>query len=118
MCEEGKLLCRPQRFIHNHGLLAGMTLGLISNRGRSTIMNYAVETTYSVVALGLMSTVGGLRTFNDDRLVFFRESAAGLNRCGVCDVCVWGGVSWPRCSYFRKLAIGLNRCIGLMFRGK
>ena len=38
----------------------GMTLGLISDRGRDTIMHFAVSITYSVVALGLMSTVGGL----------------------------------------------------------
>ena len=40
-----------------------MTLGLISDRGRGTIMHYAVSITYSVVALGLMATVGALDTF-------------------------------------------------------
>jgi len=34
-----------------------MTLGLISDRGRETIMHFAVSITYSVVALGLLSTV-------------------------------------------------------------
>lgn len=57
-----------------------MTLGLISDRGRNTIMHFAVSITYSVVALGLMSTVGALNTFGSDRVVFFREAASGLNR--------------------------------------
>ncbi|PSC68046.1 ABC transporter G family member 28-like [Micractinium conductrix] len=60
--------------------LTGMTLGLISDRGRDTIMHFAVSITYSVVALGLMSTVGALGTFSTDRTVFFREAASGLNR--------------------------------------
>lgn len=60
--------------------LTGMTLGLISDRGRETIMHFAVSITYSVVALGLLSTVGALSTFGKDRVVFFRESASGLNR--------------------------------------
>lgn len=58
-----------------------MTLGLISDRGRSTIMHFAVDTTYSVVALGLLSTVGALNTFGRGRVVFYREVSAGsLNR--------------------------------------
>lgn len=60
--------------------LTGMTLGLISDRGRETIMHFAVSITYSVVALGLMSTVGALGTFGSHRVVFFREASAGLNR--------------------------------------
>ena len=56
---------------------AGMTLGLISDRGRETIMHFAVSITYSVVALGLLSTVGALNTFGRDRVVFYRESASG-----------------------------------------
>lgn len=119
----------------SHFQPAGMTLGLISDRGRETIMHFAgalrsrgrntaftwlpsgllatcrllccppdhlpsllaplicpgtclpllppllpppsVSITYSVVALGLMSTVGALPTFGRDRVVFFRESASG-----------------------------------------
>lgn len=102
-----------------------MTLGLISDRGRETIMHFAgallsraastclwsrlcpmparadqlrftraahpiiphlpaVSITYSVVALGLMSTVGALPTFGRDRVVFFRESAAGERLVGHC----------------------------------
>ncbi|KAL4448129.1 hypothetical protein ABPG75_005348 [Micractinium tetrahymenae] len=60
--------------------LTGMTLGLISDRGRETIMHFAVSITYSVVALGLMSTVGALGTFGSDRVIFFREASSGLNR--------------------------------------
>lgn len=60
--------------------ITGMTLGLLSDRGRATIMHYAVSTTYSVVAVGLMATVGGLGTFSRHRLVARREAAAGLNR--------------------------------------
>ncbi|KAL4853041.1 ABC transporter G family member 28 [Chlorella vulgaris] len=60
--------------------LTGMTLGLISDRGRETIMHFAVGITYSVVALGLLSTVGALTTFSKDRVVFYREASSGLNR--------------------------------------
>ncbi|KAL6776445.1 hypothetical protein ACKKBG_A21155 [Auxenochlorella protothecoides x Auxenochlorella symbiontica] len=60
--------------------VTGMTLGLLSDRGRETIMHYAVSTTYSVVAVGLMATVGGLSTFGTRRLIAQREAAAGLNR--------------------------------------
>lgn len=60
--------------------VTGMTLGLLSDRGRETIMHYAVSTTYSVVAVGLMASVGGLGTFGTRRLVAQREAAAGLNR--------------------------------------
>lgn len=60
--------------------VTGMTLGLLSDRGRATIMHYAVSTTYSVVAIGLMASVGGLPTFSRHRLVAQREAAAGRNR--------------------------------------
>ncbi|GAB4817511.1 hypothetical protein N2152v2_004557 [Parachlorella kessleri] len=60
--------------------LTGMTLGLISDRGRSTIMHFAVSVTYSTIALGMISKVGALPTFGRDRVVFFREAASGLNR--------------------------------------
>lgn len=58
--------------------VTGMTLGLLSDRGRETIMHYAVSTTYSVVAVGLMATVGGLSTFGTRRLIAQREAAAGV----------------------------------------
>jgi hypothetical protein len=77
-----KRLREPLSIFSDYAIFAltGMTLGLISDRGRDTIMHFAVSITYSVVALGLMSTVGALPTFGRDRVVFFRESASGLNR--------------------------------------
>lgn len=49
----------------------------------SLLSPLAVSITYSVVALGLMSTVGALPTFGRDRVVFFRESASGEGgKCG------------------------------------
>lgn len=39
-------------------LPAGMTLGLISDRGRSTIMHFSISVTYSTIALGMISTGG------------------------------------------------------------
>lgn len=48
----------------------------------------------SVVALGLLSTVGALGTFGRDRMVFFRESAAGgWVSSGGCDVLAMPRVS-------------------------
>ncbi|KAL4449383.1 hypothetical protein ABPG77_007027 [Micractinium sp. CCAP 211/92] len=72
----------PLAVFTDYGIIAltGMTLGLISDRGRETIMHFAVSITYSVVALGLMSTVGALGTFGSERVVFFREASSGLNR--------------------------------------
>jgi hypothetical protein len=82
---------------------AGMTLGLISDRGRSTIMHFSVSVTYSTIALGMISKVGALPTFGRDRVVFFREAAAGgqgrVGRIGprieVMRVCMCvGGCGW------------------------
>lgn len=39
--------------------------------------DFAVSITYSVVALGLLSTVGALNTFSRDCLVYNREAASG-----------------------------------------
>lgn len=47
----------------------------------SCTFSFAVDITYSVVALGLLATVGALGTFGRDRVVFFRESAAGESLC-------------------------------------
>ena len=35
---------------------------------------------HAVVALGLLSTVGALNTFSQDRVVFYREAASGEGR--------------------------------------
>lgn len=37
--------------------------------------------TYSCIALGLLSTVAALPAFGRSRLMFYREAASGLNRC-------------------------------------
>ncbi|KAK9815422.1 hypothetical protein WJX72_003407 [[Myrmecia] bisecta] len=60
--------------------LTGSMLGNMSDRGRGTIMHFDVDTLYNNVALGLLSTVSALRTFGEHRVVFFRESSAGLNK--------------------------------------
>lgn len=75
---------------------AGLTLGLISDRGRETILHFAVNITYSIIALGLLSTVGGLGTFSRGRLVFYRESAAGARR-GVTHACMMCVGVMPAC---------------------
>lgn len=59
--------------------LTGMTLGLLSDRGRATIMSYASNVTYSVVALSLLSMVTAVPTFTRDAVVFRREAASGLH---------------------------------------
>jgi hypothetical protein len=35
---------------------------------------------YNNIAVALLATVAGLRTFSVGRLVFYREAASGLNR--------------------------------------
>lgn len=60
--------------------VTGTTVGLLSDRGKATIMHFAISSTYSVVAVGLMSSVGAVSTFGgDERLTFGREAASGLN---------------------------------------
>lgn len=58
----------------------GSLLGIMSDRGRGTIMHVDVDTLYNNVALGLLSTVSGLKTFGAHRMVFRREAASGLNK--------------------------------------
>jgi ABC-type multidrug transport system ATPase subunit len=58
----------------------GTTIGLLSDRGRATIMSYASEVTFSCVALGLMATVGSIPTFTENEAAFRREAASGFNR--------------------------------------
>ncbi len=41
---------------------------------------------YNNVALALLASVAGLKTFASGRQVFYREAASGLNRC--CFYCV------------------------------
>lgn len=38
---------------------------------------------YNNIAVALLATVAGLRTFSAGRAVFYREAASGLNRCAV-----------------------------------
>ena len=59
---------------------AGSLLGMLTDRGRGTILHFDVETLYNNVALGLMCTVAALRTFGTSRTVFFREASSGLNK--------------------------------------
>ena len=61
--------------------MAGSLLGIMSDRGRGTIMHVDVNTLYNNVALGLLSTVSGLKTFGAHRIVFKREASSGLNKC-------------------------------------
>jgi len=54
-------------------------VGLLSDRGRATIMDYAAQMAYSVVAISLMAMVSAVGTFNNE-MVLRREAASGLNR--------------------------------------
>jgi len=58
----------------------GTTIGLLSDRGRATIMSYASQVSYSCVAMGLMATVGSISTFTENEAAFRREAASGLNK--------------------------------------
>ena len=60
--------------------MPGSLLGMMSDRGRGTIMHVDVDTLYNNVALGLLSTVSGLKTFGAHRAIFRREAASGLNK--------------------------------------
>jgi hypothetical protein len=72
----------------------------MSTRGRGNILRFAADTMYAIVGLGLLSSVAGLKTFGRDRVVFFREAAAGdparqsspfalpTRSQRVCNVCV------------------------------
>lgn len=60
--------------------LTGLTVGLLSDRGRASIMSYAANITFSVVALSLLAMVGAVPTFSQDALAFRREAASGLHR--------------------------------------
>eukprot|EP00775_Hariotina_reticulata_P010763 gene10763-10919_t len=61
--------------------ITGSFLGLMSDRGRGSIGSYVGNVVYNIVALGMMSTVSGIKTFGGpDRLVYFREASAGLNK--------------------------------------
>ncbi|KAG7670998.1 hypothetical protein KSW81_004425 [Nannochloris sp. 'desiccata'] len=55
----------------------GTTIGLLSDRGRATILTYASQVSYSCVALGLMATVGSIPTFTENEAAFRREAASG-----------------------------------------
>ncbi len=58
----------------------GIAIGLLSDRGRATILSYASQVSYTCVALGLMATVGSIPTFKENEAAFRREAASGLNR--------------------------------------
>lgn len=75
--------------------LTGTTVGLLSDRGKATIMKFAVSTTYNVVAIGLMTGVGGVGTFTRSSVLFQRESSSGLNKLAyftALDVFDFGGL--------------------------
>ena len=61
-------------------LFAGTLLGLMGDRGRGNVQRYVGNIMYCIVGLGIMATVSCIRTFSHTRLVFYRESARGLNK--------------------------------------
>ncbi|KAL4526776.1 hypothetical protein Ndes2526A_g01209 [Nannochloris sp. 'desiccata'] len=61
----------------------GTTIGLLSDRGRATILTYASQVSYSCVALGLMATVGSIPTFTENEAAFRREAASGGFHSGI-----------------------------------
>eukprot|EP00890_Picochlorum_soloecismus_P005658 jgi/Picsp_1/6093/NSC_03447-R1_white-brown-complex abc transporter family len=78
-------LCRfrePLRALTEYSIviLTGITVGLLSDRGRSTIMSYASQISYCVVAMGLIGIISAIPTFTRYRLYFRRESSSGINK--------------------------------------
>ena len=78
-------LCRfrePLRALTEYSIviLTGITIGLLSDRGRSTIMSYASQVSYCVVAMGLIGIISAIPTFTRYRLYFRRESSSGINK--------------------------------------
>lgn len=78
-------LCRfrePLRALTEYSIviLTGITVGLLSDRGRSTIMSYASQISYCVVAMGLIGIISAIPTFTRYKLYFRRESSSGINK--------------------------------------
>ena len=71
-----------------------MILGILSDARTSGRLKYFMEDmNYNIVAIALMTTVGSLRTFSQNQLVFFRESRAGLNKFAYyCATALFGDV--------------------------
>lgn len=62
-------------------VLTGLTVGLLSDRGKSTIMSYASQVSYAVVALGLIATVSTTTTFTTHALMIKREhQSSGISK--------------------------------------
>ena len=61
--------------------------GALQLIGRPTCITIAagpfLQMDYNNIAVALLATVAGLRTFSAGRAVFYREAASGLNRCAV-----------------------------------
>ncbi len=58
--------------------------------------NFPGNVVYNIVALGMMATVSGIKTFGAERLVFFRESARGLDRLAY----FWALETWDHAGGF------------------
>ena len=61
---------------------------------------------YNNIAVALLATVAGLRTFSAGRAVFYREAASGLNRCGC-----WAAALPHGCLYCRSTR-SADKCHG------
>lgn len=74
--------------------ISGMILGLLSDaRTSGRLTAFIADMNYNIVACALMTTVSSLRTFNQNQLVFFRESRAGLDRFAYyCSTALFGDV--------------------------
>eukprot|EP00210_Caulerpa_lentillifera_P003482 g3322.t1 len=74
--------------------ISGMILGLLSEaRTTGRLTTFIADMNYNIVACALMTTVSALRTFNQNQLVFFRESRAGLDRLAYyCSTALFGDV--------------------------
>ena len=71
-----------------------MILGILSDARSSGRLNpFISDMNYNIVAIALMTTVGSLRTFSQNRLVFLRDSRSGLNKLAYyCATALFGDV--------------------------
>lgn len=61
--------------------LSGAALGYMSDmRHNDELLTFLKDMINNFVAVGLLSSISGLRAFGVSRAIFYRESASGINR--------------------------------------
>lgn len=67
----------PKQFVK----FSGAALGYMADmRTNSQLLIVEKDVTYNFVAVGLLSSISGLRAFGLSQEIFYRESARGINR--------------------------------------